>query len=115
MDNVNVVRDLAGIHDGVKTADTSTATARKTPESIGTASEGEGADCQRQRGSLVVHHIGERCFYRLEVVGLIKLDKTDCKAGQLSGEGGWELRKPRTTRVVLLLRLRNVGESLDNE
>ena len=59
VDNVNVVRDLAGVHDGVKTADTSTATARKTPESIGTASEGESADCQRQRGSLVVHHIGK--------------------------------------------------------
>ena len=57
VDNVDVVRDLARVHDGVKTTDTTAATARKTPESIGTAGERQSADCQRQRGGLVVHHI----------------------------------------------------------
>lgn len=57
VDNVDVVRDLAGVHDRVKTTDTRTTTARKTPESIGAAGKRQSADCQRQRRGLVVHHI----------------------------------------------------------
>jgi hypothetical protein len=56
VDNVDVVRDLSGVHDGVKTTDTTATTARETPESIGTAGKRQSADCQRQRGCLVVHH-----------------------------------------------------------
>ena len=56
MDNVDVVRDLARVHDGVKTTDTTATAAGETPESIGTAGKRQSADCQRQRGGLVVHH-----------------------------------------------------------
>lgn len=56
VNDVNVVRNGTRVHDGVETADTSTATARKTPEGISRAGERQSADCQRQRGGLVVYH-----------------------------------------------------------
>jgi hypothetical protein len=63
VDNVDVVRDMARVHDGVKTTDTTTTAARETPESIGAAGKRQSADCQRQRGGLVVHHNeGDCCF-----------------------------------------------------